>query len=355
MVADRMGGRVHVRWDDKARATPHGQIVFFVEVLATAGVFDRWAQGCPLRCSSPNAARPCDMLDPPMLCILAGSQRDAHLAGVRGDAVAAKALGLNTMVHEDSVRRALKAMVLEAGEPWMRSARMSSMREALQRPELLDMDATVKLLYGHQEGVALGCNLHQPGRPSHVLHTVWIGSLRLMPDAVLRAGKQHTAGHAKAATVWLRDEFGDKALALVRGDCGYGNEDAIDVCEQPGLKSLLRLRKTTNVKRLIERWFKREDRTHATEASQGWQANEDELRLSGWSCWRRAVVLHQRRKRAVEAGSAIKVCGHGLTMKFKTTSSSGRTPCWRPMRPASLLPLGSSTPTAATARTASTG
>jgi HTH-type transcriptional regulator/antitoxin HigA len=70
-VADRMGGRVHVRWDDKARAKPHGQIVFFVEVLATAGVFDRWAQGCPLRCSSPNAARPCDMLDPPMLGILA--------------------------------------------------------------------------------------------------------------------------------------------------------------------------------------------------------------------------------------------------------------------------------------------
>jgi hypothetical protein len=56
MVVDTMGGRVHVRWDQTARATPHGQIVFFAEFLATGGVFDRWVQGCPLHYSSPNAS-----------------------------------------------------------------------------------------------------------------------------------------------------------------------------------------------------------------------------------------------------------------------------------------------------------
>jgi hypothetical protein len=58
MVVDTMGGRVHVRWDETAQATPHGQIVFFAEFLATAGVFERWVQECPLRYSSPNASRP---------------------------------------------------------------------------------------------------------------------------------------------------------------------------------------------------------------------------------------------------------------------------------------------------------
>ena len=94
----------------------------------------------------------------------------------------------------------------------------------------------------------------------------------------------------------LLDELGDKAPALVRGDCGYGNEDIIDVCEQRSLSYLLRLRKTANVKRLIERLFRREDWTHAREASQGWQAIEDELRLSGWSRARRVVVLRRRIK-----------------------------------------------------------
>jgi Transposase DDE domain group 1 len=296
MAVDTMGGRVHVRWDDTAQATPHGQIVFFAEFLATAGVFDRWVQSCPLHYSSPNASRPRDVLGTLLLGILAGAKRYAHIAGVRGDAVAAKALGLRGMVSEDSVRRALAVMKPEASEAWMRQSLMASVRDALQRPWVLDLDATIKPLYGHQEGAEVGYNPHKPGRPSHVLHTFWVGNLRLVLDAVLTSGKRHTSGHALAAMGRLLDELGDKAPALVRGDCGYGNEDIIDVCEQRGLSYLLRLRKTANVKRLIERLFRREDWTRATEASQGWQAIEDELRLSGWSKARRVVVLRRRIK-----------------------------------------------------------
>lgn len=296
MVAHTMGGRMHVRWDETAQATPHGQIVFFAEFLATAGVFDRWVQACPLRYSSPNASRSRDVLGTLMLGILAGSKRYAHIAGIRGDAVAAKALGLQGMVSEDSVRRALQAMEPAASEPWMRGALMASVREALDRPWVLDLDATIKPLYGRQEGAEVGYNPHKPGRPSHVLHTFWIGNLRLVLDAVLSSGKQHTSGHAKAAMGRLLDELGDKAPALVRGDCGYGNEDIIDVCEQRALPYLLRLRRTANVKRLIERLFRREGWTRASEASQGWQAIEDELRLSGWSKARRVVVLRRRIK-----------------------------------------------------------
>jgi hypothetical protein len=294
MAVDTMGGRVHVRWDETAQATPHGQIVFFAEFLATAGVFEHWVQGCPLQYSSPNASPMRDVLGTLMLGILAGSKRYAHIAGVRGDAVAAKALGLRGMVSEDSVRRALKAMKPEATEPWMRTALMGSVRDALERPWVLDLDATIKPLYGRQEGAEVGYNPHKPGRPSHVLHTFWVGNLRLVLDAVLTSGKQHTSGHAKAAMGRLLDELGDKAPALVRGDCGYGNEDIIDVCEQRGLPYLLRLRRTANVKRLVERLFKREDWTRATQASQGWQAIEDKLRLSGWSKARRVVVLRRR-------------------------------------------------------------
>jgi hypothetical protein len=185
-----------------------------------------------------------------MLGNLAGSKRYAHISGVRGDAVAAKALDLNGMVSEDSVRHALAAMVPAASEPWMRTALMASVREALDRPWVRDMDATIKPLYGFQEGAEIGYDPHKPGRPSHVLHTFWLGNLRLVLDAVLSFGKQHTPGHAKAAMARLLDELGDKAPALVRGDCGYGNEVIIDVCEQRDLRYQLRLRKTANVRRL---------------------------------------------------------------------------------------------------------
>lgn len=47
-VLDTLGGRMHVRWDRGAAATPHGQLVYFAEFLAATGVFDDWVSSCPL-------------------------------------------------------------------------------------------------------------------------------------------------------------------------------------------------------------------------------------------------------------------------------------------------------------------
>lgn len=187
-------------------------------------------------------------------------------------------------------------MGLAASETWMRQSLMHSVRDALTRPWVLDLDATIKPLYGHQEGTEVGYNPHKPGRPSHVLHTFWIGNLRLVLDAVLTSGKQHASGHAKGPLKRLLNELGEHKPALVRGDCGYGNQDIIDLCEERGLPYLLRLRQTANVKRLIERLFRREDWSRASDASQGWQAIEDSIKLSGWSKARRVVVLRRRLK-----------------------------------------------------------
>lgn len=300
MVVQTLGGRMHVRWDESASATPHGQLVFFAEFLATAGVFERWVQECPLRYTSPNAPATRDVLGTLMLGILAGSRRYAHIAGVRGDVVAAQALGMNKVVSEDAVRRALEAMPEAEGEDWMRQALMHSARQALDRPWVLDLDATVKPLYGHQQGAEVGYNPHKPGRPSHVLHTYWIGNLRLVLDAELHSGKEHTSRHGLPALERLLEELGaERQPKLTRGDSGYGNEEVIELCERRGLRYLLRLRQTANVKRLVERVFKREGWTRLSEASQGWQAIEDEIKLHGWSRKRRVVVLRRRIKQDI--------------------------------------------------------
>src|SRR5674476_525871 len=221
VTVQTMGGRMHVRWDHEAQATPHGQIVYFAEFLATAGIFDNWVKTCPLHYTSPNASRARDVLG-----VLSGSKRYAHLAGIRGDQVAAQALGLNKIVSEDSVRRALCAMDPEASQAWMQQALKDSVIEALDRSWILDMQ--------------------------------------------LRSGKEHSSGHGKAGLAQLLDELGARGPALVRGDSGYGNQDIIEICEQHNRRYLLRLRKTANVKRLIERLFNRQDWSAANEASQGW-------------------------------------------------------------------------------------
>ena len=61
-VVDTLGGRMHVRWDESAPATAHGQLVFFAEFLAATGVFERWVSSCPLEYRSGNAPDKRDVL-----------------------------------------------------------------------------------------------------------------------------------------------------------------------------------------------------------------------------------------------------------------------------------------------------
>ena len=295
MAVDTLGGRLHVRWDEGAQATPNGQLVFFAEFLATAGVFDRWVADCPLIYTSPNAPSKTDVLGTLLLAILAGHKRYAHITALRGDAVAAQALGMRRVISEDAMRRALARIDEEQSRQWLRPALMRSVHDVLDRPWILDIDASIKPLYGHQEGANLGYNPHKPGRPSHVLHTYWVGNLRLVLDVQLSPGNQHASSHAKAGLGTLLDELEPgRRPTLVRGDSGYGNEGILLTLEARQQPYLLRLRQTKNVVRLVERQFARNDWTRPDH--HGCQMIEDRLRLQGWTQERRVVLVRKRVK-----------------------------------------------------------
>jgi hypothetical protein len=105
--------------------------------------------------SSGNAPGKRDVLGTLLLGLLAGHRRYAHITALRGDAVAAAALGMNRVVSEDALRRAMQRIDDEASQAWMRPSLMHSVREALDRPWVLDIDASIKPLYGRQEGAAM--------------------------------------------------------------------------------------------------------------------------------------------------------------------------------------------------------
>jgi hypothetical protein len=68
-------------------------------------------------------------------------------------------------------------------------------------PWILDVDTTVKPLFGHQEGAVVSFNPHKPGRPSHVYHTYMAANLRLLMDVEIRPGDEHTSNHS-APGLW---------------------------------------------------------------------------------------------------------------------------------------------------------
>ena len=303
------GGRFQVRWDEGGSATALGQLAFFAEFLEVSGLFDRWAKGCPMDYTSPNAPTVRDVLGTWLLSILDGQRRYAHVTGLRGDAVAPRILGMNKIVSDESLRRALAHLAPTLGKrcpeaererreaqlarstAWMDTALAESSRDALTTGWILDCDATVKLLYGYQDGAEVGYNPTKPGRPSHTIHTYWIANVRLVLDAEVQDGKAHAAKHSLPRLRQVLASLpADKRPRLVRGDNAFGNDPVMAQMEALAQDYLFKLRQTAGVKRLIKRQWSRQDWQNV---GQGFDAVEATLRLSGWSRARRVVVMRR--------------------------------------------------------------
>lgn len=304
------GGRFQVRWDEGGSATALGQLAFFAEFLEVSGLFERWVEGCPLKYTSPNAPKVVDVLGTWLLSILDGQRRYAHVAGLRGDVVAPEILGMNKILSDESLRRALAHLApkpslgkteaeraereaqLAASTAWMDQALSESVGEALDTPWILDGDGSVKPLYGRQDGAEVSYNPKKPGRPSHILHTYWIGSVRLVLDVELQSGKAHAPKHGLPRLCALLKGLPPKRRpVLVRGDNAFGNEPVMAALEDLSQRYLFKLRQSAGVKRLIERQWSRRD---WQPVGQGFDAVEASLRLSGWSRARRVTVLRRR-------------------------------------------------------------
>jgi hypothetical protein len=166
VIADTFAGRVHVEWQtgERAAMTPLGQLPFFVEYLKQGGLFDGWVAGCPLSLTSPKCAVEAGHTGTVMLSVLAGHRRYAHITTLRCDPVNPPLLRMNKVVSEDAVRRALSKVEAEAGRVWLQEQLDYCTRPLLREPWILDVDTTMKPLYGHQEGAVVGYNPKKPGR-----------------------------------------------------------------------------------------------------------------------------------------------------------------------------------------------
>jgi len=292
VAIDSWAGQIKVEWDPGAPLTPLGQASFFIEFLKVAGVFDALVADCPLTRTSPNAPSNRDVLGTIVLSVLAGHKRYAHVTTLRADGVLPELLGIDRILSEDAVRRALAAIDEARGIAWLQRHLDTCTEPILGEGWILDADTTIKPLYGRQEGAVLGYNPKKPGRPSHAYHSFILANLRLVLDVDVMAGNQHAANHSAPGLWALLGRIGrDRWPKLLRADKGFASDALMSRCEENALPYLMRLRLTKNVKRAIERM--------ATgggwqDAGQGWQGVETTLKLSGWAKTRRVVLLRRR-------------------------------------------------------------
>ena len=289
---DTPGGRFYAEWESQAPVTREGQLMFFFQFL-DAG--DRWKEflaDCPLDYIGNRGSGKLNVMGTALLSILCGHWRYAHINSVRGDTLNAGLLGMARIVSEDVVRTALKRMDEVQSLRWVQRHILASISPALSLPWILDIDTTVKCLYGHQEGAQRGYNPSKPGRPCHVYHSYFVANLRISLGVEVHPGKEHAAPHGIPG-FWsmLEGLPRDRWPTFVRGDCGYGSEKIMHEFEARDLPYLLKLRHTSKVKALVRDLLRHSDGWQ--DCGEGWEAAEATIKLSGWTRERRVVVVRE--------------------------------------------------------------
>lgn len=306
-AVDTFGGKVFVRWDPDANVTGFGPAAYFIEFLKTNGLWERWVEDCPLCYTSPNAPPKQDILGTVMLSVLAGHKRYAHITTVRSDNVLPQLLGMTRVRSEDAVRRAFQHGEQEPWTAWTRKHLAATYEPLLSEPWILDMDATVKPLYGHQEQAVVGYNPGKPGRPSHVYHCYFIASIRLIIEVEVEAGNRTASQYAQPGLwAWLDARPREQWPHLLRGDLSWGTERMMQEAEQRELPYLFKLKKTAKVNRHIEKLWGRKD---WAAAGAGWEGLSSELQLTGWSRTRRVVILRRQVRETVAVSDEEKRTG----------------------------------------------
>jgi hypothetical protein len=304
---DTFGGKVFVRWDPDANVTGFGPVAYFIEFLKANGLWEGWVQDCPLHYRSPNAPPKQDILGTVMLSVLAGHKRYAHITTVRSDNVLPGLLGMQRVRSEDAVRRAFQQGEEEPYTAWTRKHLAVTYEPLLSEPWILDMDATVKPLYGHQEEAVVGYNPRKPGRPSHVYHCYFIAAIRLIVEVEVQAGNRTASQYAQPGLwAWLDARPREQWPHLLRGDISWGTERMMQEAEKRELPYLFKLKKTSKVNRHIEKLWGRED---WVKAGSGWEGLSSELQLTGWSRKRRVVILRRQLRETVAVGEEEKRTG----------------------------------------------
>ena len=293
LEVDSFDGKIHVEWEPEASVTPMGQLAVFIQFLKTGHRFEPWVNDCPLIYKSPNAPQKVDVLGSIMLSILSGHKRYAHIGTIIGDNVNAQLLGMKKIVSDDSARRGLKKIDEQQGVEWMQKHLHLCFDPLLTIPWIMDVDVTVKTIYGNQEGAVNGYNPHKKGRPSHTYHSYMMANLKLILEVEVRPGNESHSKHSLPGLMALLNRLPKCCWPeFVRGDCDWGNDRVMCELESADCHYLFKVKKHDNVKKAI-------CQAHCeggwTKYDKHWEGKESFIKLSGWEKERRIIIVRRRR------------------------------------------------------------
>ena len=289
---ETLGGDYALRWDDETQMSVNAHAVLLSQFAKAGGFFDRLVETCPMRLASNNAPEVRDLIATVMVSMVNGATRFRHFDRLHGYAATAELFGVGRFMSCDSVRRDFASIPEDKALPWVWRENLHLLQDVIAEDYVLDLDPTVKPLYGHQEGAEFGYNPQKPGRPSHCYHALCIAKLRLTLAVVVHPGSETSGTHSRSMlTEYLAFVSSVKKPRLVRGDVSFGNESVIGDCEAVDVRYLFKAKRSKAVRRTFRELLAEPGAWR--DSSGGWQCAEREVRLDSWERSRRMVFARR--------------------------------------------------------------
>ena len=288
-----LGGDYTLKWDDETQMSVNAHAALLSQFAKAGGFLDRLVETCPMRLTSNNAPEVRDLIATVMVSMINGATRFRHFDRLRGDTATAELFGVGRFMSCDSVRQNFASIPAEEAMPWVWRENPRLLQDVVAEDYVLDLDPTVKPVYGCQEGSELGYNSPQkPGRPSHCCHTLCIAKLRMALAVVVHPGDETSGAHSRPMLAECpRFASSVRKPRLVRGDVSFGSESVIGDCEAADVRYLFKARRTKGVRGEFLSLLAEPGAWRGS--SDGWQCAERDVRLGSWARARRMVFARR--------------------------------------------------------------
>jgi hypothetical protein len=296
----KVGGQTIAITTTNQKISAHAGQITLAGFFQSCGVRELVERVLPQRPTSPNALAPVEIALGFMAGVVAGADKLARVAWLRGDPVLPQIFRLKRLPSQSTLSRFFagfdglgKSMGCFAPLWRWGMERLPARREGYT----LDLDSTALLHEdGHQEGVKVGYTRVGLKPCLHPLLAV-LAEAQLCAQFWLRPGDAHCANNVLAFTETLLANLpASLSLRLVRADAGFQNDAWISLLENKGLDYIVVADLSVPVKNFI----RRQTRWQPT----GMEGVEvaDEIHTSKHASRPRRLVLLRRRVEAPGRG-----------------------------------------------------
>jgi len=245
------------------KISPWGGIKFFQQVFSNSGIRDFLNQLPLPEPGSNRGYKAIDLIEGFLVSVVLGSRRLEHSGMLRFDEVIKKIFNWEKgMASASTFSRFFGKFDIKRNNEIF-PALMKLILSIVQIQKMtIDVDSTVIIRYGHQEGAVKGYNPKKPGALSHHPIMAFCDELKMVINAWMRPGNSTDKTSAVEFLHELFEIVSPQQIGLLRGDEGFYSNSIMDLLEEQKVNYIFRAMHTPKLMQeilSITDWYSNSD------------------------------------------------------------------------------------------------